>query len=229
MVGWFTIESHEKESVIMRYKEEGTKKIKRIGAVYIRPLKEVKEVEKRMEEMTKCDLIIGDLNARNPIWGGEAEDKVTNSYGRKLTKWLEKENRSVARIRERTFRQVSVLDIAIYKTEDEPPKISMTDKGNLEHLGQLTRIRVEKPSNLKKENVAWKKVNWEENEKLLKEVDIDEDGGWKGLKDIIDKLPKSKGGIRKNGWWTEELERMAKDAKKMRRCGNEGWKITRKV
>ena len=84
MVGWFTIEKHEKESVIMRYEKEGTGIIKRIGAAYVRPLRETKEIEKRMEELEICDLVIGALNARNPIWGKEAGDEGINAYGRKL-------------------------------------------------------------------------------------------------------------------------------------------------
>ena len=121
MLGWFTIESHQKESVIMRYEEEGTGKTKRIGAVYIRPLRETIEVEDRMEELTACDLIIGDLNARNPIWGREANDEGINAYGRRLQQWMNKENRVVARNKEKTFRQTSVLDITIYKRGEETP------------------------------------------------------------------------------------------------------------
>ena len=154
IVGWFTIESHGKESVVMKYEEEGTGKRKRIGAVYIRPLKEVMEVDKRMNEMAKCNLIIGDLNARNPIWGKEAGDNRTNAYGRQLQKWIEKENRSRLKTKEKMFRQISGLDITIYKTTDQSPKRSMTDKCGFEHMGQIISIQVEKPHNLKKDNVA---------------------------------------------------------------------------
>lgn len=229
MVGWFTIESHGKESVVMKYEEEGTGKRKRIGAEYIRPLKEVMEVDKRMNEMAKCNLIIGDLNTRNLIWGKEAGDNTTNAYGRQLQKWIEKENRSRSKTKEKTFRQISGLDITIYKTTDQPLKRSMTDKCGFEHMGQIIRIQVEKPHNLKKDNMAWKKVDWNNIEKWLKEIDTEKDGGWGGLKDIMSKLPKSKSSKKKNRWWTEDLERIAKDTRCMKRSGNEVWKTARKV
>ena len=229
MVGWFTIESHKKESVIMRYKEEGTGKIRRIGAVYIRPLRETTDVENRMEELTVCDSIIGDLNARNPIWGKEANDEGTNAYGRKLQQWINKENRVVAKNKEKTFRQISVPEIAIYKRGEEVPKRQLTDKCALEHVGQLIRFKVEIPNNLKKKNVAWKKVDWKVMKEDLKKTEVGKNGGWENLKGIMEKLPKSKERRRECSWWTDEIERMAKDARKMRREGNEGWKIARKV
>ena len=229
IVGWFTIESHKKESVIMRYEEEDTKKIKRIGGVYLRPLKEVQVMEERMKELTSCDLIIGDLNARNPIWGKDARDKTTNSYGRRLQRCIKEENRSVAKNTELTFRQTTVLDIAIYKKDEETPRRSITDKCGFEHVGQIVRVKAEKPKNLKNEGVAWKKVDWKGLESSLKEMELNEDGGWKNLKKILEELPKARDWKNKNGWWTVELERMAKDARKMRREGNEGWKTARSV
>ena len=229
MVGWFTIESHEKEGVIMRYEEEKTKELKRIGVLYIRPLSEVKEVEKRMDEMIICDLILGDLNARNPIWGKEAGDEGYNAYGRKLQQWITKNNRKVATNKMKTFRQTSVLDIAIYKEGEYAPKRSLTDKCGLEHMGQIVKIMVEKPNNLKRENVAWKKVDWDKMEKDLKDIEIEKDGGWKNLTMIMEKLPKTRGKRNECSWWTKELEQMAKDSKKMRREGNKDWKLARKV
>ena len=229
MIGWFAIESHKKESVIIRYEEEGTGKVKRIGAVYIRPLREATEMEKRIEELTVCDLIIGDLNARNPIWGREANDEGTNAYGRKLQQWIDKENRVVARNKEKTFRQTSVLDITIYKKGEETPIRQLTDKCGLEHIGQLVRLKVEVPKNLKKKNVAWKKVDWKVMEEDLKKLKIGKEEGWESLKEKMEKLPKSKERKGESSWWTDEIERMAKDVGKMRREGKEGWKIARKV
>ena len=175
-----------------------------------------------MEELTVCDLIIGDLNARNPIWGREANDEGINAYGRRLQQWMNKENRVVARNKEKTFRQISVLDITIYKKGEKTPIKQLTDKCGLKHMGQLVRIKVEIPKNLKKRNVRWKKVD-------LKKMEIGKDGGWESLKEIMEKLHKSKEKRGESSWWTEEIERMAKDTRRMRREGNEGWKIARKV
>ena len=84
MVGWITIESHWTEGVILKYEDEETGITKRIGATYIRPLRESNKVEEIMEKMKGCELIIGDLNARNPMWGKEAGDNRTNAYGKTL-------------------------------------------------------------------------------------------------------------------------------------------------
>lgn len=203
----------------MRYQDEDANDTRRIGALYIRPLSEVTEIQKRMDEMTKCNLIIGDLNARNPIWGGEAGDDRTNAYGRKLQQWINKENRIVARTREKTFRKISVLDITIYKQGNEAPKRQLTDKCGLEHQGQIIRLKVKKPNNLKKENVAWKKVDWKKMEEELTNLEVEKDGGWEGLKGIIDKLPKANGKKVENKWWTKELEKMARDTRKLGREG----------
>ena len=229
MVGWFTVESHEKEGVIMKYQEEETGITKRIGAIYVRPLRESTDIEKRMKEMKSCDIIVGDLNARNQIWGKEAGDEWTNAYGRKLHRWMIENDREVVKTYEKTFRQASVIDITIYRKGEKPPSRQLTDKCSFEHMGQIIRLKVEKPTNLKKESVDWKKVDWDKMEKDLKKLDMEKDGGWGDIKLIMKNLPKRKCGKRGNKWWTEELERMAKDTRKMRREGNEGWKTARKV
>ena len=201
MVGWFVIESHEKESVIMRYyEEEGTGIIKRIGAVYVRPLRETREIEKRMEELERCDLIIRDLNVRNPIWGKDAGDKGSNAYGKKLQQWISNNDRIVAKTNEKTFRQSTVLDITIYKKGDETPNRTLTDKCGFEDMGQIVRLRVEKPQRLMKVGVEWRKLNWKKMEENLKSLERGEDGGWEELKNILENLPKKKSGKRENEW-----------------------------
>ena len=229
MVEWITIESHEKEGVIMRYEEEGTGIIKRIGAVYVRPLRETRDLEKRMEELERCDLIIGDLNARNPIWGKDAGDEEINAYGRKLQQWINNNDRVVAKTNDKTFRQSTVLDITIYKRGDETPNRTLTDKCGFEHMGQIVRLRVKRPQNLMRVGVEWKKVNWKEMEENLKSLKIGEDGGWEELKDILENLPKKKSGKRENEWWTKDLEQMAKDMRKLRRESKTEWKLARKI
>ena len=57
---------------------------KRLGVLYIRPLKEAREVEKIRKEMEKCHLILEDLDVRNHLWGEEAGDNNMNACGRKL-------------------------------------------------------------------------------------------------------------------------------------------------
>ena len=140
-----------------------------------------------------------------------------------------KDKREVVRNYEKTFRQTSVIDITIYRKGEKTPSRQLTDKCSFEHMGQIIRLKVEKPTNLKKENVDWKKIDWEKMEKDLKKLKVEEDGGWEDLKLIMENLPKRKCGKKSNKWWTKELEKIAKDTRKMRREGNEGWKTARKV
>ena len=84
LTGWFTIESHEQSSVILTYNEEKTEEKRRIGGLYVRPLREVGWFEQKLEEMKGCDMIIGELNARHENWGRDSGDNNTNAYGRKL-------------------------------------------------------------------------------------------------------------------------------------------------
>ena len=229
MVGWLTIESHNKEGVIMKYEEENTGKTKRIGAIYVRPLRETDIVDKRMKEMENCDLIIGDLNARNPIWGGKAGDDGINAYGRRLQQWMKDNNRKVAETKELTFRQKTVIDITIYKDEDKPPNRQLTDKCGLEHMGQIIRIKAEKPDDVTKDRIDWKKVDWGKVEEDLKKIRTREEEGWEDVKGIMESLPKQRGWKGNTKWWTKELEQMAKDTRKMRRVKTKGWETTRKV
>jgi len=46
---------------------------------------------------------------------------------------------------------------------------------------------------------------------------------------IMESLPTGKRPRGKNEWWREELERMNKNMKVMRRKGDKDWKLVRKV
>lgn len=229
LTGWFAIESHEQSSVILTYEEEKTGERRKIGGLYVRPLREVGWLEQKLEEMRGCDMIIGDLNARHERWGRDSGDDKTNAYGRRLNKWINENGYQVAKNNEKTFRQVSTIDITLYNPNKIKPNRRTTDKCGLEHIGQLTNINPSPPKNARKPNVDWKKVDWKQTEKNLKEMDLEEDGGWRNLKGIIEELPKVREGKIKSKWWTKEMESMAKDLKAMRRTGNKGWKTARMV
>ena len=96
--------------------------------------------------------------------------------------------------KEKTFRQSTVLNITIYKKGDNTPNRTLTDKCGFEQMGQVVRLRVEKPHNLMRVGVEWRKVNWKKMEEDLKSLEIGDDGGWEGLKDILENLPKKKNG-----------------------------------
>ena len=85
----------------------------------------------------------------------------------------------VARNKEKTFRHISTIYITLYKRGTIIAKRRNTDKCGLEHLGQLMNIKPSPPKNAKMPNIQWKKVNWKMTETRLKEMDLEEEGGWK--------------------------------------------------
>lgn len=159
MTGWFMIEHHEVSSVILRYEQEGTREVRRIGGIYVRPLREVGWFEEELEKMNSCDLIIGDLNARQTKWGAESGDTSINAYGRRLEKWINKNSYQLARNMEKTFRQTSMIDLTIFNLRTMNPRRKTTDKCGLEHLVQIARISANEPINTKKPDINWKKVD----------------------------------------------------------------------
>ena len=161
--------------------------------------------------------------------GKDSGDEHVNAYGRRLEKWVDRNGYQVAINTEKTFRQQSMIDLTIFKKSHQTPKKSMTDKCGLEHLGQIVKIRAEKPTNTQTKNINWKKVDWKETEQKIKNMAIGNDGGWSEIEKIVDDLPRRQEGVVKSKWWTKEMEQMAKDTKGMRREGNEGWKLSRKV
>jgi len=60
LVGWFEVEKSKEEGVMVTYICERERKKKRIGAVYIRPGKELERVKKGLGGIEECDIIIGD-------------------------------------------------------------------------------------------------------------------------------------------------------------------------
>jgi len=85
LVGWVEVEEHDEWMVVLKGKErddEGVMRSVRIGGVYLRPDRGVAEVNLGKGKLERCDVIIGDFNARNPRWGTKSEDTTMNVYGR---------------------------------------------------------------------------------------------------------------------------------------------------
>jgi len=118
---------------------------------------------------------------------------------------------------EKTFRNTSTINLTLYKKGTNKPNRRTTDKYTLEHTGQIIRIEVEKPANTTKENIAWKKVEWNKVGEDLKTSDVEKENIWGEIRGIVDKLPKVVEGRKINKWWMKEMENMSKDMKRMRR------------
>jgi len=106
------------------------------------------------------------------------------------------------------------------------------DQTGLEHPGQITRITLEEPDSMSITNVASKKVNRKKMEEELKRLEVGQGKGektYEGMIRIMESLPEGRRCRGKNEWWTEELEKINKDMKVMRRKGDKDWKLVRKV
>ena len=227
LVGWMEMVEHNEN--ICKIKMRNGQKEMVIGGTYWRPGKSVKEIERWMENMEDCNVVKGDFNARNPKWGKKSGDTTTNVYGRQLEKWIEKKGYEIHEHHEKTFRQTSTIDLAVYRT-NEKYNVKTTDKTGIEHKGLIGRHTITKLENQTKGNIAWKKVDWKKVEKEIEEIGkMEVEERWNGMKEMVNGMERVKMGKRKAEWWDDELEKLAKDLKSMRRSKNEGWSTCRKI
>ena len=74
------------------------------------------------------------------------------------------------------------------------------------------------------------KGDWKKVEKEMEEIGkMKVEERWNGMKEMVNRMEKVKMGKIKAEWWDDELEKLAKDLKSMRRSKNEGWSTCRKI
>jgi len=223
------VEQHNEWNVVLSYKEVGKEDRTRMAGVYLKPNRSIVYLRKGMKDLENCDIIMGDLNARHPLWEGRAGDNGINQHRRMIRSWTEDNGFDALEHDHKTFRTVSVINLTLYKRNGTILKVQLIDKMGLEHCGQVVRKCLEEPVGLMEKGIARRKVDWKDMEEKLKDLKEDGEGGWEGLKRIVEGLIKTKGGVRNNDWSNEELENMAKDMKKLRREGSEDRKLVQKV
>ena len=116
LVGWVEVEEHDEWMVVLKGKEKdngGVMRSVRIGGAYIRADRRVAEVNLGMGKLERCDMIMGDFNARNPRWGTISGDTTMNVYGRRLSKWIDDKSFEVVQHNKLTFRTVSTIDLTM--------------------------------------------------------------------------------------------------------------------
>ena len=199
-----------------------------VGGVYIRPNRDLKVVDKWLEGLERCDIVMGDFNARDLLWGKEGGDMVTNQYGPRVRRWMILHGYKHSARKKLTFRDISIIDLTLAKGRSIESVVM--DKTGLEHSGQMIKLRISADSNIESPKIAYRKVDWN---KLADALGIMEGTGeemWVEMRRIVDALPKAGVARGKCTWWTEKLERMAKDVKCLRRRGEkEMWKVARAV
>jgi len=104
------------------------------------------------------------------------------------------------------------------------------DKTGLEHSGQMIKLRISADANVESPKIAYRKVDWNKLSDAMGKIGGTGEEIWAEMRRIVDKLPKAGVARGKCTWWTEKLERMAKDVKCLRRRGEKDmWKVARAV
>src|SRR5437588_2926017 len=105
MVGLFLLGVHNDVMVTLEYenREGGSESL---GGVYLRP-RDGSEYRKSLDRIVDCDVLVGDWNARNVIWGGKGGDKKTSTRGRDLESWMKEKDYKVVEHDKPTFRNIS--------------------------------------------------------------------------------------------------------------------------
>jgi len=126
LVGWVEVEEHDEWMVILKGKEKdhvGMIRSVRIGGTYIRPDRGVAEINLGMGKLERCDIIMGDFNARNQRWGTMSGDTTINEYGRRLSKWMDNNDFEVVQHNKVTFRTISTIDLTRFRKNRKPPRV----------------------------------------------------------------------------------------------------------
>ena len=111
------VEEHGEWMVILKGKEKDDEEVMRsvrIEGAYIRPDRGVVEVNLGIGKLERCEVIMGDFNARNPRWGTMSRDTTMNVYGRRLSKWMDDRNFDVVQHNKVTFRTISTIDQTMF-------------------------------------------------------------------------------------------------------------------
>ena len=158
IVGLVSLVRHNEWSTVVRY-NNGKWEEKLFGGVYVRPGEKKEEVMEKLESWNECDMIAGDLNARQPVWVSGGGDNHKNTYGYAVNDYDNNHGYLIDIPNMPRFRDITVIDICLKKGNEES---RWTDKAPLENQGIITRMDMNIPRNYKEPKIAWKKVDWKE-------------------------------------------------------------------
>lgn len=227
LVGWVKLVDHREAYVVLEMRREAGQTVK-VGGAYIRPNRDLVVVDEWLMGLERCDIVMGDFNARDLLWGEEGGDMTTNQYGPRLRKWMILHNYKHSARKKPTFRDISVIDLTMAK--DQAIASTIMDKTGLEHSGQMIKLRISAESNVELRRIAYRRVDWNKLTDDLGGIGGTGEEMWKEMRQVVDRLPKAGVARGKCTWWTEKLERMAKDVKCLRRRGKKDmWKVARAV
>ena len=187
IVGLVSLVRHNEWSTVVRYNTaKGEEKL--FGGVYLRPGEKKEEAMTKLESLSDCDIIAGDLNARHSRWGSKGGDNQKNTYGYAVNDYTNNHGYWIDAPDMPTFRDISVIDICLKKGDE---RSTWTDKAALEHQGIITRLDMEIPGNYIEPQIGWKKVDWKVVEYELGEI-CKEGGSWDDIMELVNKQPRKR-------------------------------------
>jgi len=138
-VGLFDVVWVDARGVVVSVVSDGI--ARRIGGVYLRPGLTVASVDEFLHPYKDCDILLGDLNARNDRWGHIADVCGDNSQGRAVSRVLA--DMDFMGPSTPTHDGVSVIDLCGFWWR--PYKYRISHRAGLPHAGpgQIVKICVD--------------------------------------------------------------------------------------
>ena len=128
-----------------------------VGSVYIRPNRDLIVVDEWLEGLERCDIVRGDFNARDLLWGKEGGDMVTNQYGPRIWRWMILHDNTHCARKKLTFGDKLIIDLTLAK--EKSIESLVMDITGLEHSGQMIKLQVSADGNVESPKIAYRKVD----------------------------------------------------------------------
>jgi len=210
LVGLCEVAWADRRGMILELVADG--EVRRIGGIYLRPSMAVKDIEDSLVPYTGCHILAGDMNARHDRWGYVADVGGHNTQGVTVNRVLGDMDFMVPSVA--THAGISVIDLCAFRRP--PHKYRLSNRGGLPHAAQVVKIAVDTEM-LPAAKPNYKKARWDLVASRLEAIDENCDDIWLQARQIVDEIPRKNHGRGRCGWWSDDLERMRADTRRLRR------------
>jgi len=210
LLGLFDVVWADARGMILELRAEG--EVRRIGGIYLRPTMSVADVENAVAPYVCCHILAGDMNARHDRWGHVADVGGHNSHGRVLHRMLADMDFMVPSIP--THDGISVIDLCAFRWT--PHKYRLSLRAGLPHAAQIVKIAADM-DRLPPLKPNFKKAKWDHIATSLNAINAENHDIWHKARAIVDDITRKSHGRDRCRWWTDDLERMRDDTRRLRR------------
>jgi len=209
LLGLFDVVWADKHGMILRFMADGI--CRSVGGIYLRPGQSVEDVELALGPYTDCDILAGDMNARHSRWGCVADVSGYNHYGATVNRVLDGYDFMVPSVP--THDGVSVIDLCAFRWK--PRKYRLSHMGGLPHAAQIVKVAADS-SHLPPPGPNYRKARWDLIQSSLESLDPASPDIWRMARSIVDGIPRRSIGRDRCRWWSDDLERMRLDTRRLR-------------